>query len=838
MFGGPANTRTGGERGTGEEPVEDWVENPPRAEPGLGFIAPPRYPGPAMSPPADARSTPPPPAAVPEERPFVGLADPALLAVLALTLVLQFVAWSALDGYQIADSVEYLERAHSLVRGEAMIDSVSIRPIGFSALLIPFFAVADALGLPDGRPIVWATYLLQIALGLALVHRVARLGARLAGRNAGLVAALFVGANPLFLQYSAQAESGIAAGLCLALGLERVLERGTKRDAWIAGLWFGASFLVAYKSLVVVLAVFLLLLVRDRWKHRVSWLPIVGGLALAMTLQACIDRVMYGRFDASLATYLVQNFGSVTYSTLHRIGLTSLARPIYELVLRFQGQSFEAPPDLGAIGYKGLQGPYWYLEYLHHFLVVPVLVCTAIGALLCVFRARWRSTLLALAFLVFAGATFNKGSKDFRLWIPVLPCLAPIGAWGFVALLGAVRSVAWRRTLGAALLLPAVALGLAMFLTLPHERFGAYWDAMDRANARAGELFAAECAAARESAPAREPAPVQVAAAYNWAVYLRQEPGVELIKLPHQLTGWPAFDDVKKGRDLATIEELDLFVAHQPVLSQHPELLAWVSEHFDVRDLVWSHGRQAETGPLYVLERRSGSPTARRFFDVRTGVDPERFRAERALPPATAFVAEDGSGERLVFLGYEVERVPPDGWWWITYHWWTPTGITRDLTLVDRLTALDERSTWQNDHRGAWGAHPTSEWRAGELVSEGYPLVPAMRAFGADEPWRPIGGGYRRGEALPLRLWMQLVELDPDALKERGERVVRARFVPARRDTFAPLAKPEPDPRRAVLESPDGTQWSGDDFVRVGALFLPTHPRARVANDGRPIPDE
>ncbi|MBK7874626.1 MAG: glycosyltransferase family 39 protein [Planctomycetes bacterium] len=669
------------------------------------------------------------------------------------------------------------------------------------------------------------------------MHRVARLGARLAGRNAGLVAALFVGANPLFLQYSAQAESGIAAGLCLALGLERVLERGTRRDAWIAGLWFGASFLVAYKSIAILLPLFALLIVRDRWKHRSSWLASFGGLGVAAVVQTLIDWAMYGEPGASLKLYLVTNFGSVTYSLLHRVGLTQIARPIYELVLAYQGVQFEAPPDLGAIGYKGLQGPYWYFEYLHHFLVVPVLACTVIGAVLCIVRASWKSTVLTLAFLVFAAATFNKGSKDFRLWIPLLPGLAPVGAWGFVALLSIVRSVAWRRALGVFLLAPAVALGLAMFLSLPHERFGAYWDAMDAANARARELYAAETAAARASTPPRVPEPVRIAAAYNWAVYLRQEPGVELVKLPHQLTGWPKFDDAQKGRDFAVLEELDLFVAHQPVLSQHPDLLEWTAAHFDVRELVWGHGRQTETGPLYLLERRTSSRSAARFLDVRRGVDPEHFRAKRALPPPAAFVAADGSGERIVLLGYEVRTLPPHGWSWITYHWYTPTGVTRDLTIVDRLTALDERNTWQNDHRGAWGAYPTSQWRAGEIVSEGYPLVPATTPFAADAPWRPVGGGYRRGEAVPLRLWMELVELDPVALKERGERVVTARFVPADPVTFAPRVQPEPNPASAVLESEDGLQWSGDDLVRVGAFFLSVHPLARVANDGRPLPD-
>ncbi|MBI5364035.1 MAG: glycosyltransferase family 39 protein [Planctomycetes bacterium] len=763
----------------------------------------------------------------------LGFADPGLLVVLAVTLVLQCSAWAALDGYQIADSVEFLERARSLVRGEAMVDSVSIRPVGFSALLVPLFVVGDWIGLPDQRALAWCSYLLQIVLGLLLVHRVARIGAALGGRNTGLVAGLFVGANPLFLQYSAQAESGIAAALCLALGLERFLARGTRRDHLLGGLWLGVGFLVAYKALVVILVIALVLFVRDRWKHGSSWLSIAAALALAMLVQTGIDWAIYGKPGASLVTYLVTNFGSVTYSILYRAGLVKLAHPIYEFVQQFQGKEFDAPDDPVAIGYRGKQSRWWYFEQMPQMLVWPVLAGFLLGLARAAFRAQWKSTLLVAAFLVFAAATSNKGSKDFRLWIPILPCLAPLSAWGLEGVLASVKSKAWRRTWRALFAVPAVALGLAAFLALPTRRFGAYWDAMDAANARAHELYAERVLRARAWGGTRAPESVQVASAYNWAVYLHDEPGVDLVKLPHQLTGWLEFDGAHKAHDLEALAELDLFVAHQPILSLHPDLLEWVAAHYDVRSYAWDRGRQQETGPIYLLERRSDAFDAARFFEVRPGASPDAFRDQRALDAPFSFVATDGSGEKLVLLGFEIRALPTDGWSWITYHWWTPTGVSRDLTIVDRLTALDERSTWQNDHRGAWGARPTSQWRAGDLVSEGYPLVPAMRAFATDGPFRPIGGGYRRGERIPVRLWMQLVELDKAAL-ERGERVVVASFAPARNGSFEPIAAPT-DPMR--LETPEGLAFSADGLVRVGATFLDVHPSARVPNDGRPVPE-
>src|SRR5690349_25108662 len=44
--------------------------------------------------------------------------DPAVLVLLAFVLALELVAWRCADGYPIADSVEFMERAGTFVRGE------------------------------------------------------------------------------------------------------------------------------------------------------------------------------------------------------------------------------------------------------------------------------------------------------------------------------------------------------------------------------------------------------------------------------------------------------------------------------------------------------------------------------------------------------------------------------------------------------------------------------------------------------------------------------------------------------------------------------------------------
>lgn len=780
----------------------------------------------ARTPPSPARA-----GAVREapDRAPLGLHDPALLVLLALVLALQLATWRALDGYQIADSVEYLERARTLVRGESMVDANTIRPIGFSALLVPFFVIGEWLGLPDPRAIVWSTYLLQIALGLCLVFRVARIGARLGGRTAGWIAGFVVGANPIFLQYSAQAESGIAASLCIALGVERLMEKDARaRDVWIGAAWLGASFLIAYKAVGLLLGIAVVLVVRDRWRARRNWIAVWSCLALAIVVQSLTDLAMYGTFGASVRRYFVENIGAVLTSSLKHMGLGEASARVYGIVEHLKGAVWIRPADAASMPAVAKQPPEWYFTHLPQMFVWPVLVCLLLGIARALFRANWRTTLLFAPCLLFVLATSSKGAKEYRLWIPMLAVLAPLAAYGAVWALDALRSRAWRRAWLTVLVAPSVVLGLAGVLALDTRHFRGYWRAIDAAN-----VYAQTSRGARAPVPgnARTWEKLRVGSAYNWAVYMRESPEVELVKLPLQLNAWKLYTDAEKGRDLAALAELDVFIAHQPMLASFPDLMTWVAEHYEVLQLFYERDVHADLGPIYLLGRRTSRATAAHFYDSTPDADVEAFRVARALPTPTEFAARaaDGRVERLVFLGSELRTLPPDEFGWITYHWFTPTGITRDLTLVDRLTSLDERNTWQNDHAGAWGARPTSTWRAGELVSESYPLVPATSPFDGTAPWRPIGGAYRRGERIPVRLWMQVAERDP-----ADASVTLAHYAPVRAGTEEPLPALAP---AGTEELPNPYPLAADGLLRVGAFFLPVHPLARLADDGRPVPD-
>ena len=82
----------------------------------------------------------------------------------------------------------------------------------------------------------------------------------------------------------------------------------------------------------------------------------------------------------------------------------------------------------------------------------------------CWLQASWKTTLLAALLLINAAVMSLKGSRSFRLWLPLLPMLVPISAWGWGALrgVGLERTRTWRAVAGAAVLVGGLWLGLGL----------------------------------------------------------------------------------------------------------------------------------------------------------------------------------------------------------------------------------------------------------------------------------------------------------------------------------------------------------------------------------------
>ncbi len=800
----------------------------------------------------------------PDGRALPSWRDGWVRALVVFTLALQFFAWWRVSGYQIADSVEFMEIAQSIVRGEERVEAGLNRPFGFAFALTPFFALADWIGMRDLRAVVWCVTLVEILLGCVLVVVTSRIGARIAGRTCAVAAGFLVATNPVFLQYSTQPESGIPAGVCIALALEKLLfrrENGTnsRRDAWIGGLWFGAAFLIAYKTLLISGAIILILVLRNRWARRHVWLAASGGLCVALFVQSCLDWVMFDSFGASIFTYLAQNAGSVLTSVLVKLhlsiggGISGLplddprqpktfwilrAREVYEIRTHLTGDEFDRS---GEISLRNLNHPWFYVIELPRMIVWPAIVALGVGAIAAIVKRKQAVIVLMILFAVALFATSNKGRKEFRLWLPLLPILIPIVAYGFAVAAAAVRKHSrGARNLATAVVLAAVAvLSVRELMRIPMRLFGGYWDAMDWVNARALEGMPARAAEALRLGRA-EPDHVRVAAAYHWAVFLRGSAIVDPVKLPWQLNEWEKYKpDETTGlvrqhlEDMSALEDVDVFIVHLPILSEHPELLRWVAVQFEVAAAFYDQATYGDLGPIFVLERLTADPRARRFLAEHRDVDPVLFQMRRQLRGAMDFIdPADPTGERLELLGVEYRDVPPMGFGWITYHWRAPTKPTQNWSLTDRLTTPDETAVWDNNHHGAYGALPTDAWDPGVIVSEGYLVVAASQAYLAGGTFRPIGGAYRRGDFLPARCWMGVRTYGPDP--EPGQPRPIERELHAAQPGSLVLARGVGETE--LYQTADGTQFSADGLVRVRGLLLPVLDAARVPDDGRPIP--
>ncbi len=774
------------------------------------------------------------------------LRTPYVRWILFLAVTLQIYAWWRVDGYQLADSVEFMERARALVRGEQLVDAGVVRPIGFSFLLIPVFGLGEWIGVRDERALVWCVVLLQMALGLVLAWRCMRIGARVAARTGAIAAGFIVVTNPVFLQWSTQPISDLAAGVCFAFALELVLERGSFRRSLVAGLWLGVGFTVAYKTLLFTLLLIAFSMVRDRFKRTAAWRGLVPGVSIAILVQCTLDWVMYRSFGASIANYFAANFVQIITIVMYRISVLFHWEWLYK---RGEELYYYKEKLLGIEDYEGRgemslaskQPLYFYVTALPTFFVWP-LIAVGVAALVRLFKRREAKLVMLACVSAGAFAVMSlKGSKDFRLALPLLPLLAPwlASGWEWIAsdlLRGRAQT---RALLAAGGSVAVIVLSISALMQFNVKHFGGYWSASDWVDAFARSTYRERLARTVWPGKDGEPEPLRVGYAYHWAVYLRHSPLVQVAKLPWQLNLWKQYEkkvdhgSLEKAEDFAAIEDLDLFVVHLPILSSNPDLMSFVNARFEVLAALYDQRTYDDIGPIFVLARRTGSKDARTFFDVTRGVGEEEFTRARQVEPPLDFVDIENQ-DRVRLLGVEYTTLPPQEFGWITYHWRVPRPVQRDWWILDRMTSPNETNVWENNHAPAYGTRPTSHWTPDEIVSESYLVVPAHRAYESFGRVRPIGNAYRRGDLIPTRTWMKLVALDPTTLKGPGSPTIVAEMMPARLGAAGPVRTPA---EVGLQEMPDGIQFAADDFVRVASFFIPVLAPWRLPDDGRPVED-
>lgn len=763
--------------------------------------------------------------------PLPRLSDRRSRWLLLLVAALQVYAWTRLEGYQIGDSVEYMERANSFAIGDDMRFTEVRRSFGFSGLLAPFFWLAHVLGVHDLSLAVAACRLVQLALGLGLVHACHRLGARFGGRDAGFVAGFLVGVNPIFLQYAVDPVSGIASALFIAWGLNVLLDSDSRKRSLVGGLWLGASVLMAYQSLVVVAPLVVLFALRNgrrSWRQSAS---VVAGLAIALGVQVVLDRISYGTFGVSLSNYLIENVGSVLSRQMWELGFRDTAAWFYARAQEIRGDVIV--PDMEG-GPRQLQSPLFYLQEIGSMLVAPVLVLGVVGVLRAIFRPGWAQWIVVLTLVINVWVMSNKGSKSFRLWLPLLPLIVPICAMGWVTLAGRARGV--RRFAMQLALVAALVMGVGSLHELNTRQFGVFWQAATFVNDEvAAEIEREGPRMIRHDVPD----PYRIASSYHWAIFGRTSNDLRMTKLPWPLEAWPSLATERRDEVFEVLGRADWFIAHQPALEQSRDLLEAVNARFDVVAAFWNRSTEAQLGPVLVLRRKGELRVPRSLYEVEPRVeDLDAYRDAhdlvRRLPERHDFLSTgEGDAGRLAFLGWEYETLAGDGFGWITYHWGTPTGIAGDYRIVDRLTTPNGvyawgLHPWQNDHRPARGALPFDEWRAGTVLRESYLVQAGSDPFTPE--YRPMGGAWRRGEELVATLWLQVARFD-----ESG--AITTRLAPSLADAERPIDFASGEVLSTEGRAADGRESTADGLLHAGRFLLPLRAEDRWPDDGTPDPD-
>ena len=767
-----------------------------------------------------------------------GLRGAWLWLLILGTLSLQGISWHILEGYQTADSIEYAENAQALVRGHDVIDSIAIRSAFFPLILTPPLWLADRFEVDDQRPLFLILRLFQMGIGLWVVLAAASLGARLGGRRSGLLAGWMMALNPVFLQYTVSPLTDLGAALCISMGLIQLARVRDTRSGWRAGIWMGLGVIVSYKAIATVAPMFLVLVLAERWQGRAHWIAFLRGMACCFVFQVLLDWATYGSPGHSLFLYMGANFGPLAGKLFWVPGgwLTEVVPPVGRFLQEIGAFLYSFSSQLGedsqAVIGEQIRGRYpwhWYATSVQAWFVAPFAVCALAGSWTA-FRHRKKISLLPLAAALFYIVLIStKGWKDQRLLLVVLPVLAAYGGWGLDWLVRwrskAIGTTRQKDNLGplrwllmVVCIVLGASLGLDQLLARNTRKFSGYWEAM---------AWIQREADARQADDSQAPA-LRVASAYHWACFLRDGPGLVLEKLPHQIDGWSHLSDVQRRDNLGALLRQDYVIVHMPVLTNpgHMDLLHTINRQFAVHAMFWNQTDFEDIGPVFLMKRRTGGSDERTLYAREENVDPRAYRQEHFLPRPRVFVRPD-LNEEVWFLGFQYEVLPGDDHGWITlHHWCASERIQADYAVVQRVTTVDESNSYQANFHPAWGAAPTNSWTRGTLLRESYPVLAAAEPFAWQEPYRPMGGEYRRGDLMPAWLWLDYVTFDVNP--DDGSAFINARLELAKPGTREPLRGPGNQDQRSM---PGGFAWSLEGHVQVGSFLLAVPPDARVTLD-------
>ncbi len=777
------------------------------------------------------------------------------IGLLALTLAFTLFSYLRTEGTIFADAVEYLERAFAFVRGELLVDAKQLRSAGITLVHLPALwiskVLSESFGFDDTRWILPYAALVHVAITCLFVVATVHFGRALAefvgrsepeSRNVGWFAGLVALGSPTLLQFSAIPMADIGAAAALAYGLKRAfLGRNTPRNGAEAGLCFGLAILAAFKTIpVVVVSAALTFIVRllspgeatatgepasfgQRFRSTVKFAS-AGTLVLGtlIFIQCAFDMSAYGRFGIGLQNYVLANAGPGLAAWLYEIGFIELGRTLY----------FAGINAIDVTSFDQISAEYddlhqrspatWYFDHFGDFAPRWTIPIFAFGTLVAALRAalvkvptvrgRIGRAISASAPWLAAGAliaaTTMKGTKEMRIWLPMLPSFAAYSALGLSTLAGRTNGFATRLR-SAAVAGVLIALPIHGVVTLTGFTSTAM-GSLARAAKWLNDYEPLRLASSRGNRPV-------IGASYHWSALFQVAPHLELIKLTNQPDG--SFSHLatpeQRERTLEEIRGLDAFIVHSSLLridgfSDAPEL-AWtrelvqaLSETFHVAAAFWDRDSdERRFGPILVLVRDEERNRSRRMLTSVGQADPR----DDGTPIARMERPLEGIFEQIELEDAHAWWLPGDDLLWVEFEFdqMGPRVIADYLLLVRMSDKRGEKGAGAI-RRPGWNKRRTIELTEGTRWSEGLILAPYQGSINPDDPTPPIAKGA------PVRLWMDLATVDrheggqlfPTGRLEPLDPVWRGRGpgqVPAERDHLDP----------ATGATNDGFQFT-DDF--------------------------
>jgi len=305
------------------------------------------------------------------------------IAFFALALRLLFHVYAAYSAHiNLGEALFYLDLSHNIATGHGLSIDNSVfaleghrdagplaiisswqRMNGFYGIIVPGQPTAYALPLFP----LWLTLLrmlfgdpvlpAQIAgslMGAALVYIVGMIAWRLAGKPAGMAAALLAAIHPHFIYYSWTLTPQTGFSLCLAATVLLFIgwrEKGGWGRTVAMGVLIGAAWLQRTEGLELLLALVFVALLPTRWAIR--WLKRLGGIALTV-LVALIMLLPWGlRNQVELGQFMLTTTSSSRI--IYEFNLLPLS-PEMEWEQPVEQQHFA---ELRAQELPGLNHPEW-----------------------------------------------------------------------------------------------------------------------------------------------------------------------------------------------------------------------------------------------------------------------------------------------------------------------------------------------------------------------------------------------------------------------------------------------------------------------------------------------